>query len=295
MFMKEICEACHLTKKAVEYYEQQGFIHPDVMENGYRSYGESELSTLKEISVLRKCGLGIHDIRTVLESTDKASALSRCKYLSQLKMRKLAAAQHCLDNLIGDYDVNKAFDDVQRFDDSMYTVQEKIVLAFPGSYGIYVSLHFGRFLNEPIQTDEQRIAYQKIVAYLDNLKLIMPDELGAYLEDALKAIESAGIERIEAAAHSAMEEAIRNPDALLENESTAAYVEYRLSDEYKSSPAGRLTALMVDFQRSSGYQEQFIENLKKLSPAYQNYCDEMAVVNAALLKKYPEVENFYEM
>lgn len=293
MLMKEICETCHLTKKAVEYYEEQGLIHPDIMENGYRNYGNKEVSTLKEIAVLRRCGLGIHDIRTILRSSDKSAALSKCKYLNELKQRKMVSAQQCLDCLISNYDVDKAFDDVMQFDDSMYTMQEKLALAFPGNYGVYLSLHFGRFLNEPIQTDEQRIAYQEIVTYLDDAKLSIPAELGEYLQNTFDTIASTDVKEIEGKSYAAIKEAMQNPTALLEDENTAAYVEYRLSDEYKNSPAGRLATLMVEFQKKTGYQEKLIDNLKRISPAYRQYCDEMADANKAFLGKFPEAERFF--
>ena len=293
MLMKEICKACHLTKKAVEYYEQQGLVHPTVMENGYRDYGDVELASLKEISVLRKCGLAVHDIRTILESSDKRAALSRCKYLNQLKIQKLVATQQYLDSLIIDYDIHKAFVEVQQLDDSMYTVREKLAFAFPGNYGIYLSLHFGRFLNEPLQTEEQRAAYLEIIEFLDNVTLHISDELAEYLNNTFQAMEAVGMEKFEAMSHVAIEKAVQNPADLLESEDIAAYVEYRLSDEFKNSSAGRFTEIMIEFHKNSGYQEKFIENMKRLSTDYQKYCDEMAMANKMFLEKFPEAEQFF--
>jgi hypothetical protein len=177
----------------------------------------------------------------------------------------------------------------------MYTVRERLALAFPGSYGIYISLHFGRFLDKPIQTDKQRTAYQEIVAYLDGVKLNIPDELGGYLQNAFDAAAIAGIKENEGKAYAAVKQAVKNPAALPENENTATYIEYRLSDGYKNSPAGRLTALMIEIQKNTGYQEKLVDNLKKISPSYRQYCDSMADANKAFLKKFPEAEQLFQV
>ncbi len=57
MFIHEICRLTALTKKAVEYYEKQGLLNPEIMDNGYRYYTQSELDALKEIALLRKMGI----------------------------------------------------------------------------------------------------------------------------------------------------------------------------------------------------------------------------------------------
>ncbi|GIP31587.1 MerR family transcriptional regulator [Paenibacillus sp. J2TS4] len=54
MLIHEVCKKCSLTKKAIEYYEKQGLVHPEVGGNGYRNYSDKDLSLLKEISVLRR-------------------------------------------------------------------------------------------------------------------------------------------------------------------------------------------------------------------------------------------------
>ena len=36
MLINEVCKECNLTKKAVEYYTEQGLIQPRIKENGYR-------------------------------------------------------------------------------------------------------------------------------------------------------------------------------------------------------------------------------------------------------------------
>ncbi|MFQ7799048.1 MAG: MerR family transcriptional regulator [Coprobacillus cateniformis] len=36
MLIKDVCKLCHVTKKALVYYEDKGLISPLIMENGYQ-------------------------------------------------------------------------------------------------------------------------------------------------------------------------------------------------------------------------------------------------------------------
>lgn len=299
MLIKEVCQICNLTKKAVDYYEQQGLIKPQIMENGYRNYSGKEVSVLKEISVLRKCGIGIQDIRMILESVDKSVALARYKHLNDLKMKKLKAAQDCIDGLIQNYDIERSFHQLQQLDEKYLTVQEKLVLAFPGNYGLFVSLHFGRFLHEPIQTEAQQVAYGKVIAYLDHVAALIPDELSVYMEQTIQLNGSKGAEKFEDDLNHAIQEAIHDPDAFFINMRSKTdfpiegYIAYRTSEEFRESPAGKMANLMIEFQKSSEYQDVFIANLKILSPAYQKYCKQLEEANVAFLERYPQAGTIY--
>ncbi len=66
MLINEVSKITGLTKKAIEYYMLQGLITPSVLENGYRDYSQENVDQLAKISVLRKLGIGIEDIRKVL-------------------------------------------------------------------------------------------------------------------------------------------------------------------------------------------------------------------------------------
>lgn len=68
MLINEVCKKCSLTKKAVEYYIEQGLVAPIMQENGYRSFTEEDVERLKKISILRSLDLSVADIRDVLSS-----------------------------------------------------------------------------------------------------------------------------------------------------------------------------------------------------------------------------------
>ena len=66
MLINEVCKECNLTKKAVEYYTEQGLIQPRITENGYRQFSETDALKLKRIAVLRGLGFSVPEIRTIL-------------------------------------------------------------------------------------------------------------------------------------------------------------------------------------------------------------------------------------
>ena len=66
MLINEVCKRCGLTKKAIEYYEEQGLTRPQIMENGYRVFSEDDVIQLNKIAVLRGLGISVSDIKTVL-------------------------------------------------------------------------------------------------------------------------------------------------------------------------------------------------------------------------------------
>ena len=73
MLINEVCKECNLTKKAVEYYTEQGLIQPRITENGYRQFSETDALKLKRIAVLRGLGFSIPEIRTILENDSRTA------------------------------------------------------------------------------------------------------------------------------------------------------------------------------------------------------------------------------
>lgn len=293
MLIADVCRLCHLTKKAIEYYEKQGLIKPDILENGYLSYDESTVGRLKEIAVLRHCGLSISHIQTILDAPDKGTALARCRHLAELRIRQAEAQQACINQLMHDYDIGSVYDAMLFDANELYSIHEKLVMAFPGSYGILLSLHFGRFLNIHIETDEQKAAFKNIITYLDQVATQMPEELAEYIEETFKSISLEQLDELATATQTIMNTVTEEPEVYFENHDYNEYLQYRLSDEFRQSQAGRMASLMLEFQNASGYKEVFIANMKRLSPAYCTYLSKLEIANAKLLEKYPQAKQIY--
>ena len=108
MLIKDVCKECKLTKKAIEYYEKQGLISPKIDTNGYRNYSNEDISKLKEIAALRKLGISTSEIKDILASNNKSSALAKIKFKMDLEIEKAIAKKRCLEQLTKDYDIDKA-------------------------------------------------------------------------------------------------------------------------------------------------------------------------------------------
>lgn len=85
---------------------------------------------------------------------------------------------------------------------------------------------------------------------------------------------------------------IENPDNFLSdnNEMLEQYLAYKVTDEYKNSPAYKIMELMKEFNCTNGYYDVFIPALKKLSNSYSEYYQQLEIANKKLLAKYPEIE-----
>ena len=68
MLRNDIQKITGLTRKALEYYEGKGFIHPRRLENGYREYSEKDVEILNKIALFKKLGLSITEIKDCLKS-----------------------------------------------------------------------------------------------------------------------------------------------------------------------------------------------------------------------------------
>ncbi|HHV10087.1 MAG TPA: MerR family transcriptional regulator [Clostridiales bacterium] len=286
MLINEVSKATNLTKKAIEYYAGQALISPSILNNGYRDFNEATVGRLKKISVLRKLGLNTEEIRSVL-ADETNSTLKRLSVQKELTLQKEQAKKTILDQLSSgkDYaELSKALDSI----DQNTTIAEKLLEAFPGYYGRFICLHFASFLNEPITTEEQKAAYQDILAFLDNVPPFnFPPELQDYLNENTEQITTDQITGM----LKNTRKSIENPEKFLsENkEFLEHYWTYMQSEEYKSSPAYKLGILLKEFNSSNGYYDIFIPAMKKLSPSYASYYRQSEIASEKILAQYPEM------
>lgn len=285
MLIKDVCRECKLTKKAIEYYEQQGLISPKVENNGYRNYSKEDITVLKEVGVLRKLGISIAEVKDILASSNKSAAIARCKYKLDLEIERAMARKNCLEGLIEDYDIERAITYIEENIEKHFTVKEKLLEAFPGEYGIYVCVHFGYFLNEKIDTEGKKGAYYKIVDYLDELREVkLPEELKELFNQSFGQLKEVNMEGM----NLSIIDSVNNIDVYLEEnrEVIGKYLEYRNSDEYKSSPAYKIRQLLLKYLQENEYYDIFIENLKILSDSYREYFEKLQVANEVIINKY---------
>lgn len=292
MQISKVCKACKLTKKAVLYYVQQGLLAPGVLVNGYRDYSVEDVERLREIAVLRRLGMGISEIKEILDSPRKEAVLARCICRTELELERKQLQEKCLLQLQNAYDIGRAEQMLDAMPEDSVTIREKLLQAFPGSYGLYLYVHFGRFLCVAAETPEQQEAYRRIVQWLDGVDgFDFAPSMQAQLEEAFERMQRADLQKLD----EQVARAVEQPQAYLEEnqEALTEYLEYRLSDEFRASPAYEMQQAILRFQKNSGYQKVFLENLKRLSVPYRQYCEQLEQANALFLQAFPAAEKLY--
>lgn len=268
MLLHEVIRRTGLTRKAVEYYIAQGLLSPNAAENGYRTFGEDDVSRLEMIAAYRKLGVGIADIRSILDGDEK-QVLSRLLLGQTLAAQREERKRELLKAIVCGVPVLELSAQLDALS-AQESIANRLFAAFPGVFGQYFALHFAHFLQQPIETDVQRKAYETIVKWLDNLPpLDLPDDLCAFLDDAARFTDAQQMGDIHAAVLAASE----NPETYLREHQDAlrTYMAMRDTEEYKASPAARLMDHMKEFQRHSGYIDVFLPAMERLSPSYADY------------------------
>lgn len=286
MLINETSKITGLTKKAIEYYTEQKLIFPTVLDNGYRDFTEDDVECLKKISVLRKLDISIEEIKEVL-ADETCSALQKLSVKKELNMQREQIKKSILEKLSSGKNYTEISTELKAIEQSA-PITEKLLNAFPGYYGIFICLHFARFLNEPIVTNEQKLAYQKIINFLDDVPSFnLPQELQDYLIEGTNHI---GNEQITSMIENT-KKSIENPEdfILINKKMLEEYLAFKQSDEYKSSPAYKIQALLKEFNSTSGYYDVFIPALKELSTSYAEYYKQLEIANEKLLAQYPDI------
>ena len=84
----EFSKLTSLTVKTLRYYDQEGLLSPSARsEGGYRLYSEEDLHRAEQISLLRRCGFSIAEIKDVLRNADSEEDLHT--YLSEKRTQLL--------------------------------------------------------------------------------------------------------------------------------------------------------------------------------------------------------------
>ncbi|MGM9531722.1 MerR family transcriptional regulator, partial [Intestinibacter sp.] len=192
MFMKDVCLETQATKKAIEYYIEQGLITPTVLKNGYRDFSCEDCEKLKKISMFRKLGLSVEEIKMAINSNEE---LSKIAVKRELNLRAENDKKNLIDKISTGANTEEVLKELKDIEKNK-TITQKLLEAFPGYYGRFIALHFSMFLNEPISTIEQQEAYDQIVKFLDEApSLDMPDGLKDFLIENTKHISVDGIEK----------------------------------------------------------------------------------------------------
>lgn len=286
MLIHEVCRKCSLSKKAVEYYIGQGLILPEVQENGYRIFSDGDVLRLKKISVLRNLGLSVMDIRDVLSSKAPAAVLKKIYHRRNLQVDVLREKQKLIRELATGLEWEQVQSKLEQFQKKQ-TVLERLMNAFPGNYGKFLCLHFAPYLTEPITTDRQQGAFDRIISFLDSVDYDIPADLKEYLDEISEHLDEGFIEDISAGIYTAIHETGKY---IADNKKEIeTWLAYKQSEEYKATPVCRMEKALRQFNSMSGYNNIFIPAMCQLSDVYRKYHEGLRRADKKLIQKYPEM------
>lgn len=264
-----------LSKRAIKFYEEQHLINVNRDENGYRNYSEKDIAILKEISVYRKLGIQIQDIKKLLYRED----VSLLDEILNKKKQDLKVYQMQLIAL-------KEFIETKKID-NLYqcthyeTISQAIQDAVPGFYGFYFLHHFLPYLQMKIETPQQQEAYQNILKYWDHTDIHVP-----YLMKGISWILYRFMPKKSIAEMvKKMDMTINmylNPTAQdyekLKNQVVTG-VRMKNNPFYKYSIANLAQRKFMRELQNKGYNDIFIPNMIALSPKYKEYHEALYKLN----------------
>ena len=282
MYIHEAAERSGTTKKAIEYYCTKGLVSPQLSESGYRIFSEEDADCLKKIALLRSLGVSVEEIRDLLSGNDEGfrriigkqeTALLRQKEQHDL-LKELAAS--------GDWDTVRL---KAAAAETRQSVTDRLTAAFPGFWGQFLSLHLGRFLQEPVRTEEQEDALREIFEFLDGVRLEVPEEMKTMFEE----MDSEAVRQVLRETDTALSAAVEDPETWMKDhqEIIDQYLAFQKTDEYRNSPGARLKELLTQFNQEQGYNRVFIPAMRRLSPAYDAWIVMLQKADQVFSDRYP--------
>ncbi len=284
MYIHEAAKYAGTTKKAIEYYCQKGLLSPQFTESGYRDFTEEDVVCLKKISLLRSLGVSVEGIRELLNGND-STVFKRIIEEQETELQRRKEQNELLKELAASRD----WSTVQlkaAATENRQSVTERLTRAFPGFWGKFLSLHFGRFLQDPVRTKDQENALREICEYLDGVEFEIPEDLESEFDE----MNSDTGRMVQRKADEALAEAVNDPESWLKNNKDIIdrYHEFQKTDEYRNSAGFRLMELLRKFNQEEGYNAVFIPAMRILSPAYDEYMIKLQKVNQVFLSQYQQ-------
>ena len=278
MLRSEIQKEAGLTRKAIEYYEDKGLIHPQKSDNGYRDYSAKDLEILKKVSIFRKLGMSISEISKCISSGgDTLSSVLREKQ-HQLDLDE---KRKVILEMIVKSESNELINQKVSLLEMEETIYEKLEITFPGYFGQMLFAAYQPFLNEPLENDGKNSFY-KYIDYLDRLPSFeLTEEEKKYIEKISSSFDMKTLKDV----NQAKVDAIENPEKWVkDNEDViSSYENYKNSEEYQNSMMKQIQDKLKNFMNENQYYEIAIPLIRKFSKSYDNYYKKLINANEQYL------------
>ena len=273
MRLNEVIKQVNLSKRAIKFYEEKGILKTKRDSNGYRNYTDKDISLLKEISSYRKMGIGLSDVKRILN--DK----SVLKQILIEKKKEITISQNeleALEKFIENNNIEELYDSVD-----YKTLADAIQNSIPGFYGYYFLNHFLPYLQIRIQTKEQQEAYNRLIEFWDNTNIRIPFlmKLNSWILFKLNSKKSliVQIEQID----SQIKEMLNPTEEEYEKLKKKVNEGYKLKNSifYKYSLIGISQRKFMKELQNKGYNDIFIPSMIALSPKYKEYHNALMAIN----------------
>lgn len=286
MKRSEVEKITGLRRKAILYYEEKKLISPAFEENNYRNYSEEDLNRLIKISLYRRLGLNISEIKNILDSNNKeiGKILRDRDYKIELEKSK----KNLLERIIRNEDLKEITDELNTLEKEE-SIYEKLTRIFPGYFGQAFFMTYKPFLKEKLKEDEEE-AFNEYVNFLDSLPEIdFTEEEKSYIENLTSDFKNEDLEKINS---EKIKAAYNFEDWLRENEDKVkAYEEFLESEEYKNSPLKTIRDKIKNHMIKNNYYDIAIPLIRKMSPAYDDYYKKLLETNEKFLRQVDFKEN----
>lgn len=273
MRLNEVIKQVDLSKRAIKFYEEKGLLKTKRDSNGYRNYTDKDISLWKEISSYRKMGIGLSDIKEILN--DK----SVLKQILIEKKKEITISQNeleALEKFIENNNIEELYDSVD-----YKTLADAIQNSIPGFYGYYFLNHFLPYLQIRIQTKEQQEAYNRLIEFWDNTNIRIPFlmKLNSWILFKLNSKKSliVQIEQID----SQIKEMLNPTEEEYEKLKKKVNDGYKLKNSifYKYNLIGISQRKFMKELQNKGYNDIFIPSMIALSPKYKEYHNALMAIN----------------
>ena len=286
MKRSEVEKITGLRRKAILYYEEKKLISPAFEENNYRNYSEEDLDRLIKISLYRRLGLSISEIKNILDSNNKkiGKILRDRDYKIELEKNK----KNLLERIIRGDDLKEITDELNTLEKEE-SIYEKLTRIFPGYFGQAFFMTYKPFLKEKLKEDEEE-AFNEYVNFLDSLPEIdFTEEEKSYIENLTSDFKNEDLEKINS---EKIKAAYNFENWLRENENNIkAYEKFLESHEYKNSPVKIIRDKIKNYMIENNYYEVALPLIRKMSPAYDDYYKKLLESNEKFLRQVDFKEN----
>ena len=280
MKRSEVEKITGLTRKAIFYYEDKGLIRPHKEENNYRSYSEEDVDRLLQISIYRKLGLNISEIKNILASKEKelASILRDRQYRLELEENK----KNLLEKLIKSKNFEEIAKDLEALEKEE-TIYERLARIFPGYFGHIFFISYKPFLGDKLDEDQEPV-FHELIKILDSLPEIdFTEEEKAYIE---KLTSDFDLETLEAVNQEKIQAVYNYEDWMEDNkDKVRAYEEFKESEDYKTSQVKKISDKLRAYMVENNYYDLVIPLISKISPSYDAYYKKLLEANEKFLRE----------